>query len=423
VRFLKTLVAAGAIGAVAAAVLAAPAMAEPINPHNGKTVTPNAWDIVGVGSESIAFITDQLTYNYDCYGTAKKQTGKCTTKSDSPANPYIYSWDGVPPSNLNDTTSQIVAKKGCKLNSRPDGSSAGITALATDELGNTSYTYKGKKHTVPCVDFARSSRPRKGTDAPYKKGGIAFDTLWADAVTYASTNLKGEATNVPGNLSTKQLVEIFGCSVPKANGFAANTWGALLGASAKGASDAIDPIVPQAGSGTLSFWMETALGFNGDGVPACSTESATVDQQPEENEGVSPVFLVHGKPNPNVIYPFSIGAYLAAEFHSASCKKGASHKGKNKFGCDDTGVLGLNSINGLKPTASVKGSKIPVTNPAWESTKFERELYVVVPFASTKSHIPSNLEKFFGSTGYFCKNTAVVKDYGFEADPHCGTTG
>ena len=29
------------------------------------------------------------------------------------------------------------------------------------------------------------------------EGGIAFDELWADAVTYASTNLKGESTNVP----------------------------------------------------------------------------------------------------------------------------------------------------------------------------------------------------------------------------------
>jgi len=424
VRFLKTLVAAGAIGALAAAVMSAPAMAEPINPHNGKTVTPNAWDIVGIGSESISYITDQLTYNYDCYGTAKKQSGKCTTKKDSPANPYIYSWDAVPPSNLNDTTSIIKPKVGCKKNLRPDGSSAGITDLETDGLGNTSYTYKGKKHTVPCADFARSSRPRKSTDSPYAKGGIAFDTLWADAVTYASTNLKGESTNVPDNLSKSQLVEIFSCSVPAANGFAANTWGALLGSSAKGASDAIDPIVPQAGSGTLSFWMETALGLSTDTEPTCGTAATlSVAQQPEENEGISPVFKVSGKPNPNVIYPFSIGAYLSEEFHSASCAKHASHKGKNKFGCDETGVLGLNGISGIKPTASVTGSKIPVTNPRWESTVFERELYVVVPFASTKDHIPSNLEKFFGKKGYFCKQTAVIKDYGFESDPHCGTTG
>jgi hypothetical protein len=424
VRFLKTLVAAGAIGAVAAAVMSAPAMAEPINPHNGKTVTPNAWDIVGIGSESISYISDQMTFNYDCYGTAKKQSGKCTTKKDSPANPYIYSWDAVPPSNLNDTTSSIKPKAGCKTNLRPDGSSAGITDLEDNSLGNTSYTYKGKKHTVPCANFARSSRPRKSTDSPFAKGGIAFDTLWADAVTYASTNLKGESTNVPNNLSKAELIKIFSCDMPAANGFPADTWGAVVGSSAKDPTAVVDPVAPQAGSGTLSFWMETALGLSTDTEPTCGTAAnLAVAQQPEENEGISKVFLLNGKPNPNIIYPFSIGAYLAQEFNSARCAKHASHAGKNKFGCAEDGVLGLDGISGIKPTASVKGSKIPVTNPKWESTVFERELYVVVPWASTKDHIASNLEKFFGKKGYFCKQTKVIKAYGFEVDPHCGTTG
>jgi ABC-type phosphate transport system substrate-binding protein len=431
VRFLKTLFAAGAVAAVASAVLAAPALAEPINPHTNKTVTPRAWDIVGVGSQSISYITDQLTYNYDCFGTnTKKTTGRCTTKADSPANPYIYSWDAVPPSNLNDTTSKIVPKAGCKRNLRPDGSGAGITALETNELGSTHYSYKGKTHTVACANFARSSRPRGTSDAPYAKGGIAFDELWADAVTYASTNLKGESTNVPNNLTRNQLIEIFSCSVPAANGFGANTWGALLGASAKGASSAIDPIVPQAGSGTLSFWMATALGLSTTSEPTCGTAANLgVAQQPEENEGISPVFRVggtkSGKPNPNVIYPFSTGAYLAEKYHSASCSKNASHKGKNKFGCNQIGVFGLNSIKPFgAPYVTPRGAKVPVTNPKWVSSQFERRLYVVVPFATgTKDHIPSNLEKFIGHKGLFCTDTNVVKAYGFEPDPRCGTTG
>jgi ABC-type phosphate transport system substrate-binding protein len=425
VRFLKTLVAAGAVGAVAAAVMAAPALAEPINPHNNKTVTPKQWDIVGVGSQSISYITDQLTFNYDCYGT-KTPKGKCTAKKDSPRNPYIYSWDAVPPSNLNDTTSQIVPKAGCKKNLRPDGSSAGITALETSSLGTTKY--RGK--TYPCANFARSSRPRKSTDSPYASGGIAFDTLWADAVTYASTNLKHETTNVPSNLTKAQLVKIFSCSVAKAHGFPANTWGALLGASAKGASQKIDPIVPQAGSGTLSFWMQTALGLSTTAEPTCGTAATlSVAQQPEENEGISPVFRVggkkSGKPNPNVIYPFSTGAWLAEKYHSAGCGKHANHRSKNKFGCNEIGVFGLNKIKPYgAPFVTPRGSKVPVTNPRWESSPFERALYIVVPFASgTKDHIPANLEKFFGKRGYFCKQTTVIKNYGFEPDPVCGRTG
>jgi hypothetical protein len=430
VRFLKTMVAAGAIGAVVAAVMSAPAMAEPINPHNGKTVTPNAWDIVGVGSESISYITDQLTYNYDCYGTAKKQSGKCTTKKDSPANPYIYSWDAVPPSNLNDTTSIIKPKVGCKKNLRPDGSSDGITDLETDGLGNTHYTYKGKRHTVPCADYARSSRPRKSTDSPFAKGGIAFDTLWADAVTYASTNLKHESTNVPDNLSKADLIKICGCHMPAANGFPEDTWGAVVGKSAKDPTAKVDPIVPQQGSGTLSFWMETALGLSTDTEPTCGTAAnLPVASQPEENEGISPVFRIggvaSGKPNPNVIYPYSVGAFVAEKYHSAGCSKHASHKGKNMFGCAETGVLGLNGISGVAPTVTKKGAKFPVTNPKWVSTKFERELYVVVPYSTDAKtdHMSSSLEKYFGPKGYFCKQTSVIKDYGFESDPHCGSIG
>lgn len=54
-------------------------------------------------------------------------------------------------------------------------------------------------------------------------------TLAADAVTYAS--VKGG--DVPPNLTQPQLKEIFSRTVAAHGGFAANTWGALLGPSAK----------------------------------------------------------------------------------------------------------------------------------------------------------------------------------------------
>jgi ABC-type phosphate transport system substrate-binding protein len=405
-RILKSLVAVSAAAAAATTLAMAPALADPINSH-GKGVTPAPYDIVGVGSESISYIVDQLTYNYNL-----------TVKHHSPTDPYIYSWDAVPQFNLNDTTQQIFLKSGCKKGLRPDGSSAGITALSTGSYGTTSY--KGK--TYPCVNFARSSRPRKSTDAPCATSGVCFVTLAGDAVTYASTNLKGETTNVPSNLTTAQLKEIFGCTIPAAHGFLANTWGALLGSKAKGASDATDPIVPQAGSGTLSFWMETALGFTTDTEPTCGTAaSLTTPQQPEENEGVSKVFLLkNGKPNPNVIYPFSIGAFVAQAYYNRPCYQKLPKKGQDKFGCDERGVFGLNKINGLAPITVKKG--VGATNTAWNSTIFHRFLYDVVPYASTADHIPSNLEKYFGKKGYFCKNSSVLKSYGFEATVACGVT-
>jgi ABC-type phosphate transport system substrate-binding protein len=401
---MRSLVAVGALAVTAATVMAAPAMAEPINSH-GKQTRPAPFDIVGVGSQSITYLVDQLTFDYNL----------TVGKKHSPANPFIYSWDAVPPRDLNDTTQQIIIKQGCKRNLRPNGSGAGILAL-TGGYGNTSYRYKGRKHTVPCIDFARSSRPRKTTDPAAGRGGVAFVTLGGDAVTYASTS----NSNVPNNLSKAQLALIFGCNVQPANGFKANTWGALLGASAKGASQSIDPILPQAGSGTLSFWATTALGLTSTNEPSCgSAFGLPVPNQPEENEGTSKVFLANGQPNPNVIYPFSVGAYVAEAFHSGKC----GHKvprGKNMFGCNQTGVLHLDGISGVVPT--VKKHGIPVTNPAWNGTAFHRFLYDVVRWAPSvrTNHIPSYLFKFLGPKGYFCKQGKILQSYGFEPTPACG---
>src|SRR5215469_5270378 len=158
---MRSLVAAGALAVTAATVIAAPAMADPINSHKTK-VTPAPYDIVSVGSESIAAISDQLSFNFNK-----------TVRHHSPSRPFYYSWDGVPTGRPNAVGTKVTLKTGCR-NIRPNGSSAGIGALTT--YGNTHF--RGK--TYPCVDFARSSRPRKPTDLLAQPGGVVFDTLWQD---------------------------------------------------------------------------------------------------------------------------------------------------------------------------------------------------------------------------------------------------
>jgi ABC-type phosphate transport system substrate-binding protein len=392
------------MAAAMAMVAVGPASAEPIN-TKGKPVIPAQYDIVGVGSESIFAVTDQLTFNYN----------KTVTKH-SPKNPWIQSWDAVPPSNLNNTTQQIVLKTGCAKALRPNGSGAGITALTT--YGNT--RYKGK--TYHCIDFARSSRPRKTTDPAFAPGGVAFVVLAGDAVTYASTNLKGESTNVPNNLTLPQLQAIFGCSVLAANGDPANSWGALLGNKVKAPKALFNPILPQAGSGTLSFWATTVLKLSGTTEPTCgAAASLSTAKQPEENEGTNAIFKKGGKPDPNAIYPFSIGSYVAQQFHSKTCGK-SPKRGQNQFGCNQIGVLGLNGIRvgskNIAPTTPVKGGA--VTNSKWTGTIFHRTLYDVVRFNTVANPIPSYLHKWIGPKGYFCKQSAVIKAYGFEPSIFCG---
>ena len=405
-RIIKTLVAAAAAAATVVA-LSATALAEPINPHTHKQVTPNAWDIVGVGSETISYLSDQLSYNYDS-----------KIKHDTPKTPYLYDWDAVPPTNPLDTTQRVTLKAGCK-NARPDGSSAGITALET----YGSVKYKGVRY--PCVNFARSSRGRNSTTSPVDpacaKGGICFVYLGGDVVTYATT----QNSNAPSDLTRAQLKEIFGCDIPAAHGFAKGTWGALLGAKAKDPKGKPDPLVPQNGSGTLKFFMETALGLPTDTEPSCGTLAGVTQLrfQPEENEGISVVFkLKNGKPNPNVLYPFSIGSYVSQEAHSAALGK-SPKKGQNMFGRDETGVLVIRAIDGLQPTVKVHG--VPTINTKWNGTVFHRYVYDVVPFSSGKGNfdgIPASLVKFFGPKGYECGQHTVLEDYGFEVTPLCGHT-
>lgn len=404
-RIIRSLVAVGAVAATATALAIAPAMADPVNSHF-KAVKPAAYDIVGVGAGTDEYLFDQLSVDYNKQVAAKKK--------HSPSNPYIYSWDATPPNKPLDETSQIVVKAGCKKQLRPNGGNAGISALSSS--GKTSYTFQGKKHTVPCVTFARSSSPRSSKDPALGKGGIAFVALAKDAVTYATAKV----SNVPSDLSLKQLQEIFSCSIPAAHGFAEGTWGALLGKSAKDPKAKPDPIVPQPGAGTLSFWMETALGFTGDSQPVCgSAAKLSATAQPEENEGISKLFLLHGKPNPNILFPYSIGSWISQEYHSKTCGKSAK-KGQNNFGCDENGVLFLNKIGGTAPTVTVK--HVVGINPKFDQ-KFQRLLYDVVPFYTAKSPIAPELQRFFGPKGWFClkSHDQIIKDYGYLPTALCGT--
>ena len=400
-RIMRSLIAVSAFALATTALAVAPAMADPVNSHY-KAVKPNPWDIVTVGSETTTYLIDQLAHNYDA-----------TLKKSTTTTPFLYSWDAVPPNNPLDTTSMITPKRGCKSILRPDGSSAGIAAVAGQTDGSVKWTYhyttgrRGhKKHhtkrgTSPCFNFARSSRPRASTDPAFAPGGVSFVALGRDAITYATTS----NSNAPTNLTTADLTNIFNCTY--------TTWNQIPGNSG-GSTATIDPILPQLGSGTLSTF--TGILGIGTSEPTCS--SVTQANAPEENEGTSPVFLTGSTPNPNVIYPFSIGSYLSQEFHSPACGKKPTGS-QNHFGCDETGVLFLRDINSTVPTTG--SGQNTVINPGF-SGNFFRILYDVVPYANNSLHIPSAYAKFLGPKGYFCKSAQhkVLEDYGYLPTQICG---
>jgi ABC-type phosphate transport system substrate-binding protein len=401
--FIK-LMAGVAIAATATAMAIGPAMADPIG-SNGKPVTPKETDITGVGSDTIEFLLDQLSVDYN----ASHKTG-----------PRLYSWDATNPV-TGATLDPITDKSGCTKEPRPDGSSAGILSASGGPLALTS-NLKTKDGKEFCTDFARSSRGRNPATDPAKgKGGVVFVTLAKDAVTYATN----KTTFAPANLTTAQLHAIYTCSV--------TTWGQVGGTKGK----PINPQLPQTSSGTRSFFLgEIGVASPGNCVNDSKGEPATAENPtgnfPEENEGTNKYLQ-----GPNVIYPYSIGKYLAQAFHSAKClEKGCVANGKglvcaptktqNRFGCDVHGSMVLRNINKTKPTVGT-GAKQTI-NPNF-SHDFIRLVYVVVRWANTKDNIPAYLEPLFASShaktkGWICSSPTATKDmisYGFLPTPFCGT--
>lgn len=377
------------VGTTVAAVTlmtAASALADPSS-------TPPLTAVVGVGSDTLTPVYHQLTADYNASHTTE-----------------LASWDAVDPitgaaggtivtkaSSSTDMTCSMV---------RPNGSSAGITALEN--------TVSDAGH--PCVDFARSSRAPALTDP----NTVAFVELARDAITWSSPN--GNSTTpspVPTTLTVVQMANIYNCT----SGF--TNWSSVGGSNAP-----IVPVLPQSGSGTRSTFllaMGAALGL-GTGVPLtpgpCVVNGTDAAGDPiEENTGVTKgnvaEFGTSKAPKVDAIYPYSIGAYIAQHFdaHSTSIWK--------------PGDLGMRKVMSKAPVSGT--GTLAHINPAFPIQMF-RTLYDVVQNAGTAAapDIPTSLRKFFdpatGTTGHpggwLCQSTAQtdLKSYGFTvAGAACGS--
>ena len=345
-----------------------------------KAVTPAAYDIVGVGSNTTEYVMDQFSVDYNA-----------KVKTNTVGHPYFYSYDALPEGVNVAGNYKIKPKAGCATILRPDGSGAGVTALGDSQA----IKYKGGSYE--CIDFARSSGGRKPPYPADKPGGIVFVAFAKDAITWAARSAAKGGTDAPASLTTAQLKAIFTCT---------DTNWSQVG----GKAGAIKVYLPQAGSGTLSTW-EKFMGI--------TTLGSCVSQAPEENEGTYAGFN-----SPNAVFIYSIGAYVAQKYHSAACGAKPTRL-QNAFGCNTTGVLVPEKITGVAPLSS---GKVPTINPKFPSA-YGRTVYNVVRYwIGTKDHLSPKLEKIFGARsegGYLCSTAAaqtIIRDYGFVTTPLCGST-
>ena len=340
--------------------------------------------IVGVGSDTYQSVGDQFSGDYNA-----TLTGTSTRP--------LYNWDATNPTTgaIGDS---ITTKSGCTSIVRPDGGSAGLTAMDANA--------KTSDGTQFCIDFTRTARGRSSSDPPFAPGGVGFVSLAEDAITWSSQT----TTDAPSNLTTAQLAAIYNC--------ADTNWSQVGGKNA-----AIKPFLPQTGS-ALGKQFLTDIGVSNAG--------SCVNSSVQQNEGVDPQLN-----SPQVIFPYSVAKWIAQKFHSAHCLNAGCTPngsgvvctptgGQNQFGCDLHGTLKLNSINGTAPTT---GAGTGTTINSSFSPTFLNPIYDVVRYdASTPDHIPAYLEPLYAAAsaatpGWACTSAtakADLKHYGYLLSPLCG---
>jgi ABC-type phosphate transport system substrate-binding protein len=423
-KFNKLL--AGVTTMAAAAALVAgtvtTAQADPPSPSSLST-------LAGVGSDTVTPLFDN-----GIPGGAKGSFVH-DYNATSPAE-RVASWDAVnPKTGAADqviTTKRLNASdKSCQLD-RPDGSSAGITALDANQTDKN----KLNGQVVYCLDYARSSRAPKTTGRQ-----DAFVALMRDAIDWSYPKVKGEANPQPVTLDHAQLVGIYTCKLTK--------WSQVGGKS----SAPIGVVIPQSGSGTRSSWL-TELGISSTTVEPCwqngTVKVGTATDVIEENTGLSAGNVAQftktqkfpdGKtiPAADDIFPYSIGDWIAQSVAS----KGVGGHATSVWGHGNMNLARI--LNQVAVTKNSKGQE--VINPKWYSV-FDRTLYGVVRNGCYSSDHPTStavcfpsskapaggkayptyevkgLPAFFGKTGWICTNKTALADiesYGFGRLSSCGS--
>ena len=338
-------------------------------------VSPRPGDVVGVSSDTIGYLLDQFSHDYN--------------KTHPKASSLLYSWDATNPV-TGRSGGNIMTKASCGTIVRPDGSPAGIAALEANVRTSSD-------HRDYCLDFAGSSAGPSSADPPCASGGICFIPLAGDAVTWASRDAASGGTDAPASLTIAELSGIYECKI--------TNWRKVGGRNAR-----IRAFLPQTSSGTRASWL-TALGITTPGTCVSDGGNALA-----ENQGISPAL-----DSPEVIVPYSVAAYIAQAYHDARCAR-TPIAAENLFGCDEHGVLGLGEIGGSEP---VRPWPLPrhaceqcAINPEF-TPLFQHPVYIVVRYASSSGHIPAYLDPFFGPRkirGWVCTSptaSADIANYGF----------
>jgi hypothetical protein len=266
---------------------------------------------------------------------------------------------------------QSKAASNCAYTANPTPNSSYVNGARANGSGNGRNAlrdaYTAGSSTQGCLNYARSSAVGGAltgvptTYIPFAKDGVA----------YAVTG----TTNLSRSYSLADLKTIYNCQ----------------------GDPSITAYLPQAGSGTRSFW-EGAMG-----ITDAQVTSGALSCIKDTKNGV-PVEEHDGRVlDDNSIAPFSIAQYVAQGAGTIADKRGKS-------------VLGV--VNGSLPVNLNSGYG------AADNTAVTRLVYNVVPTSTITgaSADPNAVNTFVGSGSALCAQSATIQAYGFAPIANCGDT-
>lgn len=254
---------------------------------------------------------------------------------------------------------------------RPAGSGGGRDALSASLRG---VPFGGSTNLAGCVDFARSSSGGNPTTSP-GVGALTYIPFATDAVTFAVTS----STVVGRKLSKADLVSIYSANTPNC---------------------IFQPLLPNAGSGTRSFFLSSLglsdVAIGAAGGPGTCVKDVINGVGVQEHDGR---FLT----NPNQLVPFSVAQYVAQSSDAI-----ANQLGSAVLGAVDTSAT---------PDATLSAAVAPVSLKT--AFPFNRPIYNVVPTAKLAADA-TFAGIFSGPTSKICAATSTIQYYGFAPAANCG---
>jgi ABC-type phosphate transport system substrate-binding protein len=244
------LAAALAVAATSMATLAAVAPAQAADPNpNDPTFVPSATDLVGVGSDTTQIVMHYLAEGVNGTPGWNAQPGNTTKR--------VASWaaDGAP--------ATISLRQGSAAITRPNGSTAGKNLLYAP--GDNAD-----------VSFARSSSAVSTTES---NAGLRAFPFAVDGLKLAA---RDAGTNAPATLTEQQVLDIYTGKI--------TNW-----SDVGGSAGTIVPLIPQAGSGTRSYFESQLQRINNGTKATLGTNVQETQEHSDEKI----------KNDPNAVAPFS----------------------------------------------------------------------------------------------------------------------